>query len=63
MFGSRARGETGAESDLDLIIEMDKDLRRLAVDWLFGLRDWPMDIVVYTPEELKQRRDTVYEAS
>jgi predicted nucleotidyltransferase len=63
MFGSRARGEAGSGSDLDLLVEMDTDLRplerRLAVDRLFGLRDWPMDIVVYTPEELARQRDTL----
>ena len=63
LFGSRARGEQDAESDVDLLVEMETGLqplqRRLAVDRLFGLRDWPMDVFVYTPEEVEQTRDTV----
>jgi predicted nucleotidyltransferase len=63
LFGGRARGEQDAESDVDLLVEMETGLqplqRRLAVDRLFGLRDWPMDVFVYTPEEVEQRRDMV----
>ncbi len=63
LFGSRVRGEQDAESDLDLLVEMQKGLqplqRRPAVDRLFGLRDWAMDVFVYTPEEVQQTRGTV----
>lgn len=60
MFGSRARGDTGPGSDLDLMVEIDtRDPpaeRVRAIDALFGLRRWAMDLVVYTPEELEQQR-------
>ncbi len=60
MFGSRARGDAGAESDLDLMVEMETDLspprRAMAIDALFGLRGWAMDVLVYTPQEVEQQR-------
>lgn len=60
LFGSGARGEAGPESDLDLFIEMESDLRppeRAAeVAALFGLRHWPLDVVVYTPQEVERLR-------
>ena len=63
MFGSRAREEAGPQSDLDLFVEMETDLkpmeRRRAVDRLFGLRGWAMDIVVYTPEEVNRFKNVV----
>lgn len=60
VFGSHARGEAGPGSDLDLFIEMDTPRRpperAIEVSELFGLRPWPMDIVVYTPEEVRRLR-------
>ena len=60
VFGSHARGESGPESDVDLFIEMESDQRppeRAAdVAAIFGLRHWPMDVIVYTPEEVEQLR-------
>ena len=61
MFGSRARGEAGPESDLDLLVEMESDkppLERIrAVDALFARRRWAMDLVVCTPEEVRRFKD------
>lgn len=61
LFGSRARGEGRGDSDVDLFVEMESDLRpseRAArVGRVFGLRDWSLDLVVYTPEEVKKHRD------
>ena len=58
LFGSRARGEGGADSDVDLFVEMETDRRppeRTAeVTALFGLRPWSLDVVVYTPEEVER---------
>ena len=63
MFGSRARGEGGPDSDLDLMVEMESDRppreRARAVDALFDHRRWSMDLLVYTPEEVQRARDTL----
>ena len=60
MFGSRARGDTRPDSDLDLMVEMethDPPAQRVwAIDALFGLRRWAMDLVVYTPREVEEQR-------
>jgi predicted nucleotidyltransferase len=60
MFGSRARGSTAPDSDLDLMVEMETDdppaQRVRLIDALFGLRRWAMDLVVYTPEEVERER-------
>ena len=63
LFGSRARGDASADSDYDLMIEMDSSLpmpnRAMAIDRLFGLRDWSMDVFVFTPDEIAATRHTV----
>jgi predicted nucleotidyltransferase len=55
LFGSRARGTAGPDSDLDLFIEMESDKsppqRAIEVSAIFGLRPWPMDLIVMTPAE------------
>ena len=58
LFGSRARGNFRAESDLDIVIVMDSELPRWkrsakirrALAGLFPAKD----IVVYTPEEVDE---------
>ncbi len=68
LFGSYARGTAGEDSDLDLAIVKKSDLpkhkrsaeyrKALRADgrrWLF-----PMDIVVYTPEEVEAWKSNPY---
>jgi predicted nucleotidyltransferase len=56
LFGSHARGEAGPDSDLDLFVELDPPLpsrgRSRQVKKLFDPYPCPMDIVVYSPEEV-----------
>ena len=58
LFGSQARGAGGPDSDLDLMVEMASDLRpvdrAIAIGALFPQRRWPLDVVVYTPAEVKR---------
>jgi uncharacterized protein len=60
LFGSVARGDAGPDSDLDLMIEMQTERRpvdrMVAVGELFPQRRWPLDVVVYTPEEVARDR-------
>jgi uncharacterized protein len=59
-FGSYARGDHTPYSDLDLLVVMETKKsfvdRTVEVDSIFGLRGWPMDIVVYTPAEFAARQ-------
>jgi uncharacterized protein len=62
LFGSRARGDAHAESDYDIIVEMDVgDARRLDVEErirkLFAGRGWLLDVKVRPPNEIERRRD------
>ena len=58
LFGSYARGEADKQSDIDLFVEMETSLsppeRAIAISNLFGLRSWAMDLVVYTPDEVRK---------
>ena len=58
LFGSRARGEARADSDIDLLVIADSsEPRHKRSRSLYGaLSDiiLPMDIVVYTPEEVEE---------
>ncbi|MFC1833891.1 nucleotidyltransferase domain-containing protein [Thermodesulfobacteriota bacterium] len=60
LFGSAARSEDDEQSDLDLFIGMETDLkppeRSVQVSSIFGLRRWSLDLIVYTPEEVRQHR-------
>jgi predicted nucleotidyltransferase len=58
LFGSRARGDARADSDVDLLVVMPDgtDLRETTIAILRLLRDAPFskDVVVATPETLKR---------
>jgi len=60
VFGSWARGEAGPESDVDVFVEMETDKsppeRAIEVSAAFGLRPWGLDVVVYTPDEVRKLR-------
>ena len=61
LFGSYARGNPSEDSDIDLIVIKDSDLkpgkRAQEIDILFSDRTFPLDIIVYTPEEVKRFKD------
>lgn len=56
MFGSQVTGQATAESDLDLLVIMPSDLprhrRAVPIRRLFHPAPCPMDILVYTPDEV-----------
>lgn len=60
VFGSHARGDAGPDSDIDLFIELDTNLRppdrAAAVAALFPMHPWSLDVVVYTPDEVLRLR-------
>ena len=64
LFGSRARGEAGPHSDVDLLVVMPdgiEDERGVTVEIRRLLRDMPVpkDVVVTTPGEIERRGDLV----
>jgi len=57
LFGSHAWGKPDEDSDLDLFVIMESDLRRderaRRISKLFSNRTFPLDIIVYTSEEVE----------
>jgi len=57
LFGSRAEGKDSEGSDIDLVIVKETDKRpldrRIEVETLLSDRVVPIDIVVYTPDEMR----------
>ena len=60
LFGSFARGEIKPSSDLDLFIikksELPRRFRITRVEKLLGSTPFPVDILVYTPKEVEERK-------
>ena len=63
LFGSHARGEATADSDVDLlVVARSPGTRRelgLAIDLALADIEVPKDVLVVTPEELERDRDIV----
>lgn len=59
LFGSYAYGEPTLDSDVDLLVVIDTPLRsrqqRLEISRALSPRPFPLDIIVYTPKQLKER--------
>ena len=59
LFGSRARGRPGEDSDFDLLVVLDqppsKARRYELVDRAIGAHRWPLDLLVRRPEEIRSR--------
>jgi predicted nucleotidyltransferase len=59
LFGSYAYGKPKPESDVDLLIVMSTSLRsrqqRLQISRALSPRPFPLDIVVRTPEQVRER--------
>ena len=62
LFGSHARGEAQNASDVDLMIVAESDLPRFkrsrALYSLLRPYPFPMDLVVYTPEEVERGKQS-----
>lgn len=60
LFGSRAKGRAGPESDIDLLIvysgSKSKREVKVAIHKLFEHPDFSLDVFVLTPEELEFQR-------
>ena len=63
LFGSHARGNAGADSDVDLLVVMPVkgSKREKAVEIGVALHDFriPKDVIVVTPDEFAWRKETV----
>ena len=60
LFGSYARGQAGADSDVDLLVIAESDLPRYKrsrqLHLMFNPYPFAMDILVYTPKEVETER-------
>jgi predicted nucleotidyltransferase len=59
LFGSYAYGKPRPESDVDLLVIMDTLLRsrqqRLEISHAISPRPFPLDVIIYTPQQVKER--------
>lgn len=58
LFGSRANGKARKDSDYDILVVKKTKLSRykriVNIYKLFGLRDFSLDVLVYTPNEINE---------
>jgi predicted nucleotidyltransferase len=63
LFGSHARGDATADSDIDLLVVLPEapDKRQAVIEIRRALRDLPIskDIIVTTPDEIARRGDLI----
>ncbi len=64
LFGSQARKDADQNSDIDflLVTETNKPKKKRAIDFrkeLRGKNEYPLDIMVYTPEEFNEWCDVI----
>ena len=63
LFGSAARGETGQDSDIDLLVVMPEGTPRLATSEKLHMRMFgipaAVDFLVATPSDLERNRDNI----
>ena len=63
LFGSRARGTAGDNSDVDILVVVPEGTHRRRMAQTIYERIWgvsvPLDIVVATPSDLEKYKDTV----
>ena len=67
LFGSRARGDGNAESDIDLVVvhpgpESKRELE-LRIRRLFAAQGFSMDLLVLTPEEFREMQGVANSAA
>ena len=59
LFGSRARGRPRWDSDFDLLVVLQRpgnwERRYNLVDRAIGAHLWPIDLLVYRPDEIAHR--------
>lgn len=64
LFGSRARGEAGPDSDYDVLVEMESAKpfydRLVDIHRALGLRDFSFDVLAFTPAEMAEERTKFY---
>lgn len=61
LFGSSAKGEGGADSDIDLLVVMrvegSKRKKAAEIDAALAERSVPLDLIVITPEDMENGRN------
>lgn len=60
VFGGYAKSNPDPESEIDLFVEMESETppleRSVEISSIFGLRNLPINVFVYTPEEVNRLR-------